>query len=210
MEKKINDYTQRHTTKEESYLYELSRTTHLQVLRPRMLSGHEQGMLLYLLTRMLCPKRVLELGTYTGYSAISIARGMDVDTELVTIDKNDELQSIVDSYIVKANLKSHIRCLHGDAKQIIPSLKGEFDLVFLDADKSEYITYYDLVFDKVASGGFLLADNVLWSGKVVADILDNDAQTQGIMRFNEYVQNDDRVENLMLPIRDGLSIIRKK
>ncbi|MBS9768866.1 MAG: O-methyltransferase [Flavobacteriaceae bacterium] len=207
---KIKDYVLAHSTEEISILKELDRATHLNILRPRMLSGHEQGMLLYLLVKMLKPKRILELGTYTGYSAISMARGLEENGELISVDKNDELYPFAQSFVTKANLEDKIRLISGDAKEVISSLNGTFDLVFIDADKREYIAYYDLLFDKVNNGGFILADNVLWDGKVLADTPDTDAQTQGILAFNQYIQEDNRVENLLLPLRDGLSIIRKK
>ncbi len=207
---KIKDYVLAHSTEEISILKELDRATHLNILRPRMLSGHEQGMLLYLLVKMLKPKRILELGTYTGYSAISMARGLEENGELISVDKNDELYPFAQSFVAKANLEDKIRLISGDAKEVISSLNGTFDLVFIDADKREYIAYYDLLFDKVNNGGFILADNVLWDGKVLADTPDTDAQTQGILAFNQYIQEDNRVENLLLPLRDGLSIIRKK
>ncbi len=207
---KLNDYVLAHSTEEIKVLKELDRATHLNVLRPRMLSGHEQGMLLYLLVKMLKPQRVLELGTYTGYSAISMARGLEEDGQLISIDKNDELYPFAQQFVEKANLQDKIRLLSGDAKEVIKTLDDTFDLVFIDADKREYIAYYDLLFDKVKQGGFILADNVLWDGKVLEDTPDDDAQTQGILAFNEYIQKDERVENLLLPLRDGLSIIRKK
>lgn len=206
----LTAYVKAHSSSEEKILHELDRATHLNILRPRMLSGHEQGMLLYLLVKMLQPNHILELGTYTGYSAISMARGLNSEGTLISIDKNDELLPFAQQYVEKANLQSKIQLLAGDAKTIIPNLTTTFDLVFIDADKAEYITYYNLIFDKVRSGGFILADNVLWDGKVLEENPDTDAQTQGILAFNKYVQNDNRVENLLLPLRDGLSIIRKK
>ncbi len=207
---KLNDYVLAHSTEEIKVLKELDRATHLNVLRPRMLSGHEQGMLLYLLVKMLKPQRILELGTYTGYSAISMARGLEEGGQLISIDKNDELYPFAQQFVEKANLQDKIRLLSGDAKEVVKTLDDTFDLVFIDADKREYIAYYDLLFDKVKQGGFILADNVLWDGKVLEDTPDDDAQTQGILAFNEYIQKDERVENLLLPLRDGLSIIRKK
>ncbi len=207
---KLNDYILTHSTEEIEVLKELDRSTHLNVLRPRMLSGHEQGMLLYLLVKMLKPQRILELGTYTGYSAISMARGLEEGGKLISIDKNDELTPFAQQFINKAGLQDKIQLISGDAKGVITLLENTFDLVFIDADKREYITYYDLLFDKVNKGGFILADNVLWDGKVLKDTPDTDAQTQGILSFNQYVQKDNRVENLLLPLRDGLSIIRKK
>lgn len=208
--RKQKEYSQKHTTPEEPILTELTRATHLQVLRPRMLSGHEQGMLLYFIVKMLNPQTILELGTYTGYSAISMARGLKNDGQLISIDKNDELRPFAQKYVNKAGLQNKITLLSGDAKEIIPTLQQQFELVFIDAHKAEYIDYYNLVFEKVTSGGFILADNVLWDGKVLEKTPDNDAQTQGILAFNQYVQEDARVENLLLPLRDGLSIIRKK
>ncbi len=207
---KLADYVLSHTTKEIEVLKELDRATHLNILRPRMLSGHEQGMLLYLLVRMLKPKHILELGTYTGYSAISMARGLESGGNLISIDKNDELYPFAQQFVEKAGLANKIQLLSGDAKELIPLLEDTFDLVFIDADKREYIAYYDLLFEKVNKGGFILADNVLWDGKVLAETPDTDEQTQGILAFNKYIQNDKRVENLLLPLRDGLSIIRKK
>lgn len=208
--KELTNYVLKTSSEEPKVLAALNRATHLQVLRARMLSGHEQGMLLYLLVRMLRPQRVLELGTYTGYSAISMARGLGTDGKLISIDKNDELLPFAQEFVAKAKLQDKIELLFGDAKALIPTLKDTFDLVFIDANKSEYITYYNLVFDKISSGGFILADNVLWDGKVLEKQPDTDIQTQGILSFNEYVKNDERVENLLLPLRDGLSIIRKK
>lgn len=208
--KELTDYVKAHSSEETELLKELDRTTHLGALRPRMLSGHEQGMLLYLLVRMLQPRHVLELGTYTGYSAISMARGLQKGAQLISIDRNDELLPLAQKFVEKAGLQDKIQLLSGDAKQIIPTLEVSFDLVFIDAHKSEYIAYYDLIFEKLRSGGFILADNVLWSGKVVETQAKADEQTQGIMAFNTYIQQDERVENLILPLRDGLSIIRKK
>ncbi|PVX51742.1 putative O-methyltransferase YrrM [Balneicella halophila] len=207
---KLNEYVKNHSTEEDKVLQELDRATHLHVLRARMLSGHEQGMLLYLLVRMLKPQRILELGTYTGYSAISMAKGLDDGAKLISIDKNDELLPFAQEFVRKAHLEDKIELLSGDAKNLIPSLNDTFDLVFLDAHKAEYIDYYNLVFDKIPSGGFILADNVLWDSKVLEDTPDSDAQTQGIIAFNKLIKKNNRVENLILPIRDGINIIRKK
>lgn len=207
---KLDKYVISHSTEEEKILQELDRATHLQVLRSRMLSGHEQGMFLYFMIRMLKPQHILELGTYTGYSAISMARALENEGKLISIDKNDELYPLAQQFVEKANLQDKIQLISGDAKTVIPTLDGTFDFVFIDADKREYIDYYNLIFSKVKSGGFILADNVLWDGKVLEDTPDTDAQTQGILAFNEFIKNDDRVENLILPLRDGLNIIRKK
>lgn len=207
---KLSQYVYAHSSRELNILKELDRATHLNILRPRMLSGHEQGMLLYFIVKMLQPHRILELGTYTGYSAISMARGLNETGQLISIDKNDELLPFAKEFVQKAELSDKVQLLSGDAKKLIPTLTDTFDLVFIDANKAEYITYYELIFSKVRNGGFIIADNVLWNEKVLSEQPDTDAQTQGILAFNDYIQNDDRVENLLLPLRDGLSIIRKK
>jgi predicted O-methyltransferase YrrM len=208
-QKQIDRYIIDHSSGEDDLLKELTRQTHLQVLRPRMLSGPVQGQMLYLLCRMMQPRRILEIGTYTGYSAICMARGMAESGELVTVEINDELRSFADSFFKKAGLQTVITQLTGSALTIIPNLEGEFDLVFIDGDKREYPEYYNLVFDKVRTGGFILADNVLWDGKVVEPLHPNDEYTKGILDFNEMVKQDSRVEKVILPIRDGLTLIRK-
>lgn len=190
-------------------LVELARATHLQVLRPRMLSGNLQGQLLRMLCRMIDARSVLEIGTYTGYAAISMAMGMGEDGVLHTIDVNDELEDFTREFIRKSGLEKRIVFHVGDALEIIPELKGMFDLVFIDADKREYPEYYRLVFDKVRVGGIIVADDVLWDGKVVTESEKTDAQTRGILDFNDMVQADERVENLLLPVRHGLMLMRK-
>lgn len=190
-------------------LVELARATHLQVLRPRMLSGNLQGQLLRMLCRMIDARSVLEIGTYTGYAAISMAMGMGEDGVLHTIDVNDELEDFTREFIRKSGLEKRIVFHVGDALKIIPELKGMFDLVFIDADKREYPEYYRLVFDKVRVGGIIVADDVLWDGKVVTEGEKTDAQTRGILDFNDMVQADERVENLLLPVRHGLMLMRK-
>lgn len=190
-------------------LVELARATHLQVLRPRMLSGNLQGQLLRMLCRMIDARSVLEIGTYTGYAAISMAMGMGEDGVLHTIDVNDELEDFTQEFIRKSGLEKRIVFHVGDALEIIPELKGMFDLVFIDADKREYPEYYRLVFDKVRVGGIIVADDVLWDGKVVTEGEKTDAQTRGILDFNDMVQADERVENLLLPVRHGLMLMRK-
>lgn len=190
-------------------LVELARATHLQVLRPRMLSGNLQGQLLRMLCRMIDARSVLEIGTYTGYAAISMAMGMGEDGVLHTIDVNDELEDFTREFIRKSGLEKRIVFHVGDALEIIPELKGMFDLVFIDADKREYPEYYRLVFDKVRVGGIIVADDVLWDGKVVTEGEKTDAQTHGILDFNDMVQADERVENLLLPVRHGLMLMRK-
>lgn len=176
-----------------------------------MCSGHIQGQVLKMICKMIKPESILELGTFTGYSAICMAEALPDNGVLHTIDINDELEEFTKSYFEKSGQNQKI-CYHiGDAKNIIPTINEQFDMVFIDAEKSEYIEYYNLCFDKVKNGGFILADNILWSGKVIKnDLRNNDHFTKGIIAFNDYVQNDERVENVIFPFRDGLMIIRKK
>lgn len=205
----LDDYVCNHTENEPSLLYELNRTTHLNVLRPRMLSGHYQGRVLSMLSHMIRPKNVLEIGTYTGYSALCFAEGVQEGGKVITIDINEELEDLVCEYISKSDYSEIVDFRVGDAMEIIPTLQEEFDLVFIDADKQNYSAYYDLVFDKVKKGGYIIADNVLWSGKVVEDYETTDRDTQLLKDFNKKIQNDDRVQNILFPIRDGLMIARK-
>ncbi|MCO5260040.1 MAG: O-methyltransferase [Crocinitomicaceae bacterium] len=206
----LDKYVCNHTENEPDYLQELNRKTHLEILQPRMLSGHFQGRLLSLLSNMIQPERILEIGTYTGYSALCLAEGLVENGLLITIDVNEELEEIVNEFIEKSGKRSQIKNIVGDATQIIPTLDEEFDIVFIDADKRNYIHYYNLVFDKVKKGGYIIADNVLWSGKVLEDYEKLDKSTQLIMDFNQLVHNDDRVQEVLLPIRDGILIARKK
>ena len=175
-----------------------------------MLSGHLQGRILKMFVRMCKPKRILEIGTYTGYASICLAEGLVEDGEIHTIEINDELEDFIREQFDKSELKSKIHLHIGDALQIIPQLDGFFDMVFIDADKRLYSEYYDLVFEKLPPGGIIIADNTLWDGKVLETPQDSDKQTLGILRFNEKIKNDDRVEKVILPLRDGLSLIRKK
>jgi len=174
-----------------------------------MLSGNVQGKFLEMICRMLQPKRVLEIGTFTGYSAIAMAQGLNNDALIYTIEVNEEMESFIHEYISKSGLEKKIKLLMGDALEIIPTLEEEFDLVFIDADKEQYVDYYKLAKTKLKKGGFILADNVLWSGKVIESSSKTDKETQGIVEFNEFVNNDPEVEQLMLSIRDGLMLIRK-
>ena len=206
----LEQYILAHSERENDVLAELSRATHLNVLRPRMLSGNLQGQFLKLICRMIGARRVLEIGTYTGYAAISMAAGLEDNGVLHTIDVNDELEDFTRRYIEKSGLQERIVFHVGDACKVIPELDEVFDLVFIDADKREYSEYYRLVFDKVRSGGMIIADDVLWDGKVVVKQERLDAQTKGILDFNDMVQADNRVENILLPVRHGLMIIRKK
>lgn len=206
----LQKYVESHTQEESPLLKEINRETHAQVMRPRMLSGHLQGRVLAMLSHMIKPETILEIGTYTGYSAICLAEGMAAGGKLVTIDKNDELEARVRKYFKAANLVDSITYLLGDATQLIPQLEMSFDLVFIDADKINYTHYYDMVLDKVRPGGYIIADNVLWSGKVVPEGRDKlDKDTQVMLDFNAKIHKDIRVQNVLLPIRDGLMILRK-
>ena len=203
-------YAEEHTTPESELLHKINRETHLNVLRPRMLSGHQQGRLLSLFSKMLQPKQILEVGTYTGYSALCLAEGLQPGGTLHTIDINEELEERVRGYFAEANLTDSIRYYIGNALEIIPTIDATLDLVFIDADKINYAAYYDLVIDKVRPGGILIADNVLWSGKVLEKYRKKlDEDTKAVMAFNSKIQNDARVENILLPVRDGLLVVRK-
>jgi predicted O-methyltransferase YrrM len=208
--KELNEFITKNTEKEPTILAELNHETWEKVLIPRMLSGHFQGRVLSMLSHMINPKNILEIGTYTGYSAICFAEGLQENGKIHTIDINEELESMVNSYIEKSNLKDTVINHIGNALEIIPSLKESFDLVFIDADKSNYSNYYDLVFDKVNTGGYIIADNVLWSGKVTEPKEKLDADTIALIDFSEKVTADDRVQNVLFPIRDGLMVVRKK
>ncbi len=208
--KALENYILGHSENEDQVLKDLNRETHVKMLRPRMLSGHLQGKFLKMICQMQNPKRVLEIGTYTGYSAISMAMGTSSDCEIHTIDCNDELEGFTRKFFNQSGCEERIKFHIGEALDIIPQLNEEFDLVFIDADKRQYVEYYNAIMPLLKHGGFILADDVLWDGKVIEDIDPNDKQTQGILNFNKHVQNDDRVENLMLPIRHGLMMIRKK
>lgn len=203
----INKYSEDHTSQESDLLRRINRETYAEVLMPRMVSGHLQGRFLSMVSHMIKPQNILEIGTYTGYSAICLAEGMQPNGKLVTIDVNEELEKRVRGYFREGGLENKIDYLLGDAATIIPALNSSFDLVFIDADKENYAKYYELVFDKVPVGGYILADNVLWSGKVVREKIDKD--TRAIKSFNEKIQSDSRVENMLLPLRDGISLVRK-
>jgi len=205
----ILNYSISKSEKESKLLNDLYRETYLKVLNPRMISGHYQGRILSLISKIISPKKILEIGTYTGYSAICLCEGMDKDGILHTIDNNKELVEIQNKYFKKANLKDKIVQHSGDAKNIIPSIDEEFDIVFIDADKESYPEYYDLIINKVRSGGIIIADNILWSGKILEKVEKDDKATKSIIEFNNKIIEDDRVKNLILPIRDGLNIIRK-
>jgi len=205
----LEKYITTHSSDEDPVLYELNRETHTCILRPRMLSGHIQGLFLEMLSSMIKPRRILEIGTFTGYSAICLAKGMCNEGILHTIEVNDELEWIANKYIEKANMKGKIIQHIGDACEIIPKLAEKFDFVFLDGNKREYSRYYDLVIDKLQPGGYILADNILWDGKVVQTLDPKDEQTIGILEFNKKIKEDERVKQVILPLRDGLSLIKK-
>jgi predicted O-methyltransferase YrrM len=209
LNKGIEEYSLAHSNDESGILKKINRETHAKVMQPRMLSGHMQGNFLTMISNMINPSRVLEIGTYTGYSAVCLAAGLKNDGKLFTIDINEELQYMVRSYFKEAGLENKIEFHIGDAAAIIPSLDEKFDLVFIDADKKNYSNYYDLVFDKVNAGGFIIADNVLWSGKVLNLEKNKHQDTMLIDAFNKKVHNDKRVEHMLLPLRDGLMIARK-
>ena len=206
----LEKYILEHTDPEGEVLEELNRFTHVNVLNPNMLSGHLQGKVLEMISRMVKPERILEIGTYTGYSAICLAKGLQKGGELITIDLNDELSDTSKEYIKKAGFDDLIQRMKGDALELVQDIPGYFDLVFIDGEKTEYTAYYQLVIDKLRPGGYILADNVLWGGKILDAESEMDESTKGILEFNELVRNDLRVINLLLPIRDGLMIMQKK
>ncbi|SHE48192.1 O-methyltransferase [Dysgonomonas macrotermitis] len=206
----IEEYILSHIDDEGDLLRNLNRDAHVNLLRPRMLSGHLQGRLLKMFCRMVQPKRILEIGTYTGYATLCLAEGADDDAEIHTLEVNDELEDFIMKHLHKSKLEDKIHLHVGDALDIIPTLNGVFDLVFIDANKRHYCQYYDLIFDKVKSGGLIIADNTLWDGKVLEIPHHTDKQTIGIQEFNDKIAKDDRVEKVILPIRDGLTLIWKK
>lgn len=205
----IMDYVIRHSTAEDEILNGLYRETNLKTVYPRMLSGHIQGKFLEMISFMIRPSRILEIGTFTGYSAICLARGLSDNGLLHTIDINDELIEMASKYFTLAGLQHKIRIHTGDACEVVPALNECFDLVFIDGDKEQYLQYYEVAFAKLRTGGFILADNVLWGGKVLPDCLDKDKETEGIRNFNSVIVNDPRIEKLLLPLRDGIYLLRK-
>jgi caffeoyl-CoA O-methyltransferase len=210
MKAKLEKYILDHTEAESELLASLNRETQHKMLNSRMLSGHLQGKILEMISKMINPSYILEICTYTGYSAICLAQGLADKGQLHTIEINDELESFIRPYFEKSGLADKIRLHIGNATEIIPHLSDSIDLVFIDGDKRQYIEYYKLIINRVRKGGFILADNVLWSGKVVEPLNNNDDYTKGILEFNSFVHIDNRVENVILPIRDGIMLLRKK
>ena len=211
----LQEYIENHTTPEPELFARITRDTNLHILNPHMLSGQVQGELLRMLSRMIRPKRILELGTFTGYSALCLAEGLQEDGELITIEHNDELEDTIRQNISQSPLCARIHLIIGDAKEILSNQQSVvsnqmFDLVFIDADKREYCAYYELVFPLVRQGGFILADNTLWDGHIVDPAYDRDKQTLGLREFNRMVADDPRVSQVILPLRDGLTIIYKR
>lgn len=205
----IEEYARLHSQPEPEVLKKLSRETQAKVMFPRMLSGHLQGRLLSLISQMINPKKILEIGTYTGYSCICLAEGLQKGGRLHTIELNEELETMIMAYLKEAGIEDRVKLHIGNALDIIPRIKEPFDLVFIDADKENYSRYFDLVFPRLRIGGFILADNVLWSGKVLDKPEAQDADTKALAQFNQKIQRDKRVQHLLLPLRDGLMIIRK-
>lgn len=205
----LNVYAEQHSSEEAELLSKINRETNLEVLLPRMISGHLQGRLLTMLSKMIHPTYIVEIGTYTGYSALCLAEGLQEGGKLITIECNAELEDRVLGYFNDSKYAKRLDLRIGDASAIVPALENGIDLVFIDADKVNYLNYYNLVIDKLNTGGYIIADNVLWSGKVL-EIETEDSETIALKKFNAFVQQDTRVENVLLPFRDGLMIICKK
>ncbi|MGK0412966.1 MAG: caffeoyl-CoA O-methyltransferase [Polaribacter sp.] len=204
----IDQYVVEHSQQEPKILKELSRETWQKVLNPRMLSGAFQGRILSMISKLIAPKTILEIGTYTGYSALCFAEGLASKGKIITIDKNEELETLQNKYFEKSGFRHQIEQKVGNALEIIPTIKEKFDLVFMDADKSNYINYFHLIIDKMNPGGIILSDNVLWSGKVVEELNPKDLDTKVLLAYNKLLNTDDRIETVLLPIRDGLTISR--
>ena len=206
----IEQYALEHSEVESTLLNELNRQTHIKVIQPRMLSGHLQGRILSLLSLSIRPKIILEIGTYTGYSALCMAEGLQKNGQLYTIDNNKEIAPFAKKYFNKSSYKNLIKMIVGNALDVIPDLNLKWDLVFIDADKENYSNYFDAIIENVNQGGMIIADNVLWSGKVTKPTSKNDVETQALKSFNEKVHSDSRVSNVLMPVRDGMMIMIKK
>ncbi len=214
----LNEYIEKHSSPESEVLQQITRSTHLELINPRMLSGHVQGRVLSMMSQMIQPKRILELGTFTGYSALCLAEGLAKDGELITIEHNDELEDGIRRNLSLTPLGEKVKLIIGDAKEAMRRLGDEargdeakgFDLVFIDADKKEYSDYLDLVLPLMRQGGWILADNTLWDGHIIESAYDKDKQTVALRAFNDKVAQDERLEKVILPLRDGLTIIKVK
>ncbi|MGV8962194.1 MAG: O-methyltransferase [Candidatus Saccharimonadaceae bacterium] len=210
-EYKIEEYILSHIDSEPELLKTMTREANVKLLRPRMISGNIQGRLLKMLTALLKPDNILEIGTFTGYSALCLAEGAPDSSKIVTIEIDDEMESFIQKYFMESEYGSKIELKIGDALHIMDSYSDNFfDLIFIDANKRDYCAYYDIAFNKLKKGGVILADNTLWNGKVVEQIIHDDEQTKGVFEFNNQIKEDTRIEKIILPIRDGLTIIRKK
>ncbi len=205
----LEDYCEEHTSDERELLYQLYRETNLKVIKPRMISGKLQGAFLTFIAKMIKPENVLEIGTFTGYSTICLAEGLPQTGKIDTIEVDMELEDIIRKYVSKSGYENQINLLLGNALEIIPNLNKSWDLVFVDADKKDYLAYYKLILPQMKKGAVMLVDNVLWSGKVLNDVPENDKDTKAIMAFNDYVQQDANVKNMILPFRDGMMLIEK-
>lgn len=206
---KIEEYILNHIEPEGSILAELNRKTYLSVLNPHMITGHHQGKVLKMFSEMIKPKNILELGTFTGYSAICLSSGLQVGGKLHTIEINDEITHLATEYFTKSDLDDKISLHIGDALEIVPKLNTMFDIIYIDADKRMYAEYYDCVFNYLNIGGYIIVDDVLWYDKVIDEVKDNDEQTKSIIAFNKKVHKDKRVENVILQVRDGLMVVKK-
>ncbi|NLE62825.1 MAG: O-methyltransferase [Bacteroidales bacterium] len=205
----IEDYCEKHSSKEEDLLYQLYRETYQKTLRPRMISGHIQGLFLQMISNLVKPKRILELGTFTGYSTICLAKGLTNDGLIYTIEEEPELEYIIHKYLHQTPFYSKVKLMIGKALDFIPSLHETWDIIYIDADKTNYLNYYKILLPSLSKNGILLADNVLWSGKILNHPSSDDKETKALSEFNEYVQNDNNVTNLLLPLRDGIMIVQK-
>lgn len=205
----IIDFISKFSSEPNELLKKIERETYSKILRPQMIAGAIQGKILEMFSTMIQPENILELGTFTGYSTLCLAKGLKHNGTIYTIESNDELENFTQHFFDQSEYKENIKFIVGDAREIIQNLDKTFDLVFIDADKRQYPEYYELVFEKVKPNGFIIADDVLWYGKINQETPDNDLYTKGLKVFNEMVKNDERVENVIFPIRDGLNIIRK-
>lgn len=205
----LEEYCEAHSTPESDLLYRLNRETNLKCIKPRMISGHLQGRLLSFISQMMRPKRILEIGTYTGYATLCLAEGLSDDGRIDTIEVDEELEEMIRRYFSQSAYNEKITLHIGDALQVLKQLDATWDLVFMDAEKDDYIAYYELVLPRLRQGGIIMADNVLWSGKVIQEVKTGDKETRALMKFNDYILEDKRVKNFLLPFRDGIMVIEK-